>query len=124
VEAVYREHRGRDLRRLRLCAMVCEPDAARTADGLRELVRSLEAMRKGEMFPDTMTDALRENFGDHVVTRAADQIATDIGAACSSPVSSTPGRTACCCRPPLRSRRRPSTRQCRRRDLTPPWRKI
>jgi hypothetical protein len=99
--------------------MECEPDAARTADGLRELVRSLEAMRKGEMFPDTMMDALRGNFGDRVVTRAADQIASEIGAACSSPVSSAPGRAACCCRPPLRSRRGPSTRQSRRHDLTP-----
>lgn len=49
------------------------------AEYLRELVRSLEAMRKGEMFPNTMMDVLRENFGDRVVTRAADQIATEVG---------------------------------------------
>ena len=49
------------------------------AEYLRELVRSLEAMRKGEMFPNTMMDVLRGNFGDRVVTRAADQIAIDVG---------------------------------------------
>ncbi len=36
------------------------------ADHLRELVRSLEAMRKGEMIPNTMMDVLRRNFGDRV----------------------------------------------------------
>lgn len=49
------------------------------AGHLRELIRSLEAMRNGEMFPNTMMDTLRENFGDRVVTKAADQIATEIG---------------------------------------------
>lgn len=49
------------------------------AGHLRELVRSIEAMRKGEMFPNTMMDVLRGNFGDHVVTRAAEQIATEVG---------------------------------------------
>ena len=49
------------------------------AKHLHELVRSLEAMRKGEMFPNTMMDVLRGNFGDRVVTRAADQIAAEIG---------------------------------------------
>ena len=49
------------------------------AGHLRELIRSLEAMRKGEIFPDTMMDTLRGDFGDRVVTRAADQIATEIG---------------------------------------------
>jgi hypothetical protein len=46
---------------------------------LHEMVRSLDAIRKGGMFPHTMMDELRENFGDRVVTRAADQIATEIG---------------------------------------------
>jgi hypothetical protein len=36
-------------------------------------------MRKGEMLPNTMMDDLRENFGDRVVTRAAYQIATEVG---------------------------------------------
>lgn len=36
-------------------------------------------MRKGEIFPNTMMDVLRGNFGDRVVTRAANQIATDVG---------------------------------------------
>jgi len=49
------------------------------AEHLREFVRSLEAMRTGEMFPDRMMVTLRKNFGDRVVTRAADQIATEIG---------------------------------------------
>jgi Second Messenger Oligonucleotide or Dinucleotide Synthetase domain len=49
------------------------------AKHLRELVQSLEAMRKGEMLPTAMMDGLRENFGDRVVTRAADQIATEVG---------------------------------------------
>jgi len=46
---------------------------------LRELVGSIEAMRKGEMFPDRMMDVLRESFGDRVVTRAAEQIAGEVG---------------------------------------------
>jgi hypothetical protein len=49
------------------------------ASYLKDLVRSLEAMRKGELFPDAMMEDLRENFGDHVVTRAADQIAAEVG---------------------------------------------
>ncbi len=49
------------------------------AKHLHELVRSLEAMRKGEMFPNAMMDTLRDDFGDRVVTRAADQIATEVG---------------------------------------------
>ncbi len=49
------------------------------AEHLRELIRSLEAMRKGEVFPDNMMCTLRENFGDRVVTRAAEEIATEIG---------------------------------------------
>ncbi|MGY4408474.1 hypothetical protein ACVWW4_000210 [Bradyrhizobium sp. LB7.1] len=36
-------------------------------------------MRKGEMFPNAMMDTLRNDFGDRVVTRAADQIATEVG---------------------------------------------
>lgn len=49
------------------------------AQHLKELIHSLEAMRKGEMFPNTMMDILRGDFGDRVVTRAADQIATEVG---------------------------------------------
>jgi hypothetical protein len=49
------------------------------AEYLHELVRSLEVMRKGEMFPNAMMDTLRDDFGDRVVTRAADRIATEIG---------------------------------------------
>jgi hypothetical protein len=46
---------------------------------LRELVHALETMRKGEMLPNDMVDELRENFGERVVTRAADQIAAQVG---------------------------------------------
>jgi hypothetical protein len=49
------------------------------AEHLRQFVHSLEAMRKGEMFPNAMMDTLRDDFGDRVVTRAADQIATEVG---------------------------------------------
>ena len=46
---------------------------------LKDLVRSIEAMRRGQLLPDAMMDDLRESFGDRVVTRAADQIAADVG---------------------------------------------
>lgn len=46
---------------------------------LRGLVRSLEMMRKGELLPDAMMGELRVNFGDRVVTRAAEQIAAEVG---------------------------------------------
>lgn len=36
-------------------------------------------MRKGVMFPNTMMDTLRDDFGDRVVTRAANHIATEVG---------------------------------------------
>ena len=49
------------------------------AEHLHELVRSLEAMRRGEMFPNTMMDTLRDDFGDRVVTHSADQIAIEVG---------------------------------------------
>jgi Second Messenger Oligonucleotide or Dinucleotide Synthetase domain len=49
------------------------------AGHLRELVHALEATRKGEMLPNDMMDELRENFGDRVVTRAADHIAAQVG---------------------------------------------
>ena len=49
------------------------------AEHVHGLVRSLEARRKGEMFPNEMMDTLRDDFGDRVVTRAADQIATEVG---------------------------------------------
>jgi hypothetical protein len=47
---------------------------------LRYLIRSLERMRKGELLPDAMMAELRGLFGDRVVTRAVDQIATEVGA--------------------------------------------
>jgi hypothetical protein len=50
------------------------------AGHLRVLVHALETMRKGEMLPNDLMDELRENFGDRVVTRAADQIAAQVGA--------------------------------------------
>jgi Second Messenger Oligonucleotide or Dinucleotide Synthetase domain len=50
------------------------------ASHLRVLVHALETMHKGEMLPNDMMGKLRENFGDRVVTRAADQIAAQVGA--------------------------------------------
>ena len=49
------------------------------AGHLTMLVRSLERMRKGELLPDAMMGELRANFGDRVVTRAAEQIAMQVG---------------------------------------------
>jgi hypothetical protein len=49
------------------------------AGHLRELVRSIEAMHKGDTSPERMLDDLRENFGDRVVTGAADRIANELG---------------------------------------------
>ena len=49
------------------------------AGHLNMLVQSLEQMRKGELLPDAMMGELRANFGDRVVTRAADQIAAEVG---------------------------------------------
>lgn len=51
------------------------------AGHLRELLRALEAMRKGEMIPDGMMDWLREGFGERVVTKAAEDIAGEVGTA-------------------------------------------
>ncbi|RUV26096.1 MULTISPECIES: cyclic GMP-AMP synthase DncV-like nucleotidyltransferase [unclassified Mesorhizobium] len=48
---------------------------------LRALVDGLEKMRQGEMFPDDMMEWLRGNFGDRVVTRAAENIAAEVGGA-------------------------------------------
>lgn len=48
---------------------------------LRAMVKGLEQMRQGEMFPDDMMDWLRGNFGDRVVTRAAENIAAEVGGA-------------------------------------------
>ena len=50
------------------------------ASHLRVLVHALETMHKGEMPPNDMMGKLRENFGDRAVTRAADQIAAQVGA--------------------------------------------
>ncbi|MBL28271.1 MAG: nucleotidyltransferase [Rhodospirillaceae bacterium] len=49
------------------------------AGHLKTLVQSLERMRKGELLPDAMMGELRADFGDRVVTRAADQIAAKVG---------------------------------------------
>lgn len=49
------------------------------AGHLKTLVQSVERMRKGELLPDAMMGELRADFGDRVVTRAADQIAAKVG---------------------------------------------
>lgn len=49
------------------------------ATHLREIIRSIEVMRGGQVKPDAMMEALRGNFGERVVTRAADRIAAEVG---------------------------------------------
>ncbi|ESX00683.1 hypothetical protein X769_22570 [Mesorhizobium sp. LSJC268A00] len=49
------------------------------AEHLKELVRGLEAIQRHEMLPDDMMDWLRLRFGDGVVTKAAVQVATEVG---------------------------------------------
>jgi hypothetical protein len=51
---------------------------------LRELVSSLEKVRRGELFADRLMDWLRERFGDRVVTKAADRMADEVGSAIQS----------------------------------------
>jgi hypothetical protein len=51
------------------------------AGHLRELVRGLELMQRGSMQPTDMMDWLRDRYGDRVVTRAAETIAAEVGAA-------------------------------------------
>lgn len=48
---------------------------------LKELVVGLKKMRAGQMAPINMMDWLRAQFGERVVTRAADQIANQVGSA-------------------------------------------
>lgn len=48
---------------------------------LRDLVRGLERIRRGELFPDDIMEWLRFRFGDRVVTRAADRMAQEVGQA-------------------------------------------
>lgn len=48
---------------------------------LRDLVRSIEKMLKRQLAPNEMMVELRRNFGDRVVTKAADNMATRLGAA-------------------------------------------
>lgn len=49
------------------------------ASHLKSLVSGLETMRRGAMFPDQMMDWLRNQFGDRVVTKAAANMARDVG---------------------------------------------
>ncbi len=50
------------------------------ADYLKALVAGLEAVQHGDLFADRLMEWLRETFGKHVVTQAADRMARDIGA--------------------------------------------
>lgn len=49
------------------------------AKKLKSLVAGLEQLKRGQMSPPQMMDWMREQFGSHVVTRAADTIADEIG---------------------------------------------
>jgi hypothetical protein len=51
------------------------------ANHLRDLVQGLEAIRRMEFSPDVIREWLRERFGSHVVTKAADRMAREIGSA-------------------------------------------
>lgn len=51
---------------------------------LRKLADGIERMRRKAWAPNELKDWLRNQFGDRVVTRAADQLARDIGAAVQS----------------------------------------
>jgi hypothetical protein len=85
------EHASLYGRRLHVANPVCDEDVFTDrwpesidqqnefAHHLRALVRGLEEMRRGEIFPDDMMDWLRSNFGDRVVTRAAEDIAGEVG---------------------------------------------
>lgn len=46
---------------------------------LKELVAGLEKMRAGQMAPTNMMDWLRAQFGERVVTKAADRMAEQVG---------------------------------------------
>lgn len=54
------------------------------AGHLKALVSGLEAVRRGDLFADRLMEWLRQTFGKHVVTQAADRMAHDIGAAVQS----------------------------------------
>jgi hypothetical protein len=47
---------------------------------LKTLVKGLEAIRRGDLFADKLMLWLREQFGERVVTKAADRMATEVGA--------------------------------------------
>lgn len=80
-------------RRLHVANPVCETDVFTDrwpetvgqqdefAGHLKELVAGLEAIRRGELFADRLMEWLRTQFGGRVVTRAADRMAAEIGAA-------------------------------------------
>jgi hypothetical protein len=51
------------------------------ANHLKDLVAGLEAIRRMEFSAETIRDWLRDRFGSRVVTKAADRMATQIGAA-------------------------------------------
>jgi hypothetical protein len=80
-------------RRLHVANPVCERDVFTDrwptsleeqnlfATNLRDLVAGLEAVRRGDLFADTLMDWLRSNFGQRVVTAAADRMADVIGGA-------------------------------------------
>lgn len=49
------------------------------ASHLKVLVAGLEEMRRGQMVPSDMMDWLRAQFGERVVTKAADRMAEQVG---------------------------------------------
>lgn len=85
------EEASRYGRRLHVANPVCERDVFTDrwpasigqqnefAAHLKELVNGLEAVRRGDVMPDTLMRWLRAGFGDRVVTRAADRMADEVG---------------------------------------------
>ena len=72
-------HPGRDVFTDRWPASIAQQNEF--AMHLRDLVLNLEKMRKRQLAPNEMMDELRRSFGDRVVTKAADNMATRLGAA-------------------------------------------
>ncbi len=72
-------HPGRDVFTDRWPASITQQNEF--AKHLRDLVHNLEKMRKRQLAPNEMMDELRRSFGDRVVTKAADNMATRLGAA-------------------------------------------
>lgn len=85
------EDASRYSRKLHVSNPVCEDDVFTDrwpatiaqqdefAGHLKELVAGLESVKRGDLFADRLMEWLRDQFGDRVVTAAADRMADEIG---------------------------------------------